>query len=182
MNESRHRYASEPAYMTASRHTYEWVVPQIWMSHVTHTNESPHTYKRVTSHISEWVVSQIRTSHVTHLNKPCRTQPTQWVFGQHIKLFVQITGVYTYTQFGKDYRVDYRALLGGIRTHNHTTNTVLYDVTRHNHVLHLRVVSHTQMKEQQRAMSQSAWETCQYGVALVSRIDKMIGLFCKRGL
>jgi len=40
------------------RHTYEWVMSYIWMSHVIHMNESCHTY--------EWDMSDIRMSHVTH--------------------------------------------------------------------------------------------------------------------
>ena len=39
--------------------TYEWIMSHIWMSHVTHTNESCHPYK--------WVMPPIRMSHVTHM-------------------------------------------------------------------------------------------------------------------
>jgi len=41
-----------------SYHTYEWVMSNVWKSHVTHMNESCHTY--------ECVMSHIRTSHGTH--------------------------------------------------------------------------------------------------------------------
>jgi len=41
----------------------------IWMSHVTHMNESCHTY--------EWVMSHIRMSHVTHMNESCHAY--EWV-------------------------------------------------------------------------------------------------------
>ena len=37
----------------------------IWVSHVSHTNESCHTY--------EWVMSHIRMSHVTHMHESCHT-------------------------------------------------------------------------------------------------------------
>jgi len=47
--------------MNESCHTYEWVMPHIWMSHVTHINKSCHTY--------EWVMSHIWMSHVTHINE-----------------------------------------------------------------------------------------------------------------
>jgi len=43
----------------------EWVMSHIWMSHVTHMNESWHIY--------EWVMSQIWISHVTHMNESCQT-------------------------------------------------------------------------------------------------------------
>jgi len=46
-----------------------WVMSHIWMSHVTHMNDSCHTYERVMSHI--W------TSHVTHMNESCHTY--EWV-------------------------------------------------------------------------------------------------------
>ena len=47
--------------MTEARHTYVWLTPHVWFSHVPHTNESRHTY--------EWVISRMRISHVTHTNK-----------------------------------------------------------------------------------------------------------------
>jgi len=52
-----------------SCHTYEWVVPHMWMSHVAHVNESCRT--------CEWVVSHIWVSRVTHVNESCLT--CQWV-------------------------------------------------------------------------------------------------------
>jgi len=47
-----------------SCHTYEWVMSHIWMSHVTHTNESCH----------------IRMSHATHTNKSWNTY--EWVMSR----------------------------------------------------------------------------------------------------
>ena len=44
---------------------YERVMSHIWMSHVTHMNESCHTYG--------WVMSHIWMSHVTHRNVSCHT-------------------------------------------------------------------------------------------------------------
>ena len=46
-------------------HEYEWVMSRVWMSHVTHTNESCYAY--------EWVMSHIWMSHVTHMNESCHT-------------------------------------------------------------------------------------------------------------
>jgi len=43
--------------------TYEWGSSHIWMSHVTHMNESRHTYKSVTSHI--WMSRVTRTAFET---------------------------------------------------------------------------------------------------------------------
>jgi len=44
-------------------HTYDTYISQIWMSHVTHTNESCLTY--------ESVMSQIRMCHITHITFDC---------------------------------------------------------------------------------------------------------------
>jgi len=38
--------AATYAHLNESCHTFEWVMPQIWMSHVTHLNESCHTLAR----------------------------------------------------------------------------------------------------------------------------------------
>ena len=51
-----------------TRFVYEWVMSHMWMSHVTHMNESCHTY--------EWVMSRIWMSHVTHMNESCHTYDT----------------------------------------------------------------------------------------------------------
>jgi len=48
---------------------YEWAMSHIWMSHVSHMNESCLTY--------EWVMSHIWTSHVSHMNESCLTY--EWV-------------------------------------------------------------------------------------------------------
>ena len=45
-------------------HSYERMMPHIWMSYVTHMNESCRTY--------DWVMSHIWTSHVTHMNESWR--------------------------------------------------------------------------------------------------------------
>ena len=60
-----HIWMSRVTHMNESCHTYEWVTSHIWMSHVTLMNESCHTY--------EWVMSHIWMSHVTHMNESCHT-------------------------------------------------------------------------------------------------------------
>jgi len=69
------------------RHTYEWVMSHIWMSHVTHMNESCHAYERVMPHIRtshgiciieschtyQQSMAHIWMSHVTHINESCHT-------------------------------------------------------------------------------------------------------------
>ena len=62
-------WMSHVTHMNESCHTCEWVMSHIWMSHVTHVNES--------CHICEWVMSHIWMSHVTHVNESCHTY--EWV-------------------------------------------------------------------------------------------------------
>ena len=47
--------------VTAVRHTHERIMSHIWMSHVTHMNESCPTY--------EWVMRHIWMRHVPHMNE-----------------------------------------------------------------------------------------------------------------
>ena len=51
--------------MNESRHTYEWGMSHIWMSHITYMHEPRHTH--------EWVRSQIWTNHVPHVHPSCHT-------------------------------------------------------------------------------------------------------------
>ena len=61
-----HIWMSHVTHMNESCHTYEWVMSRIWMSHVTHMNESCHTCK--------WVMSHTWMSHVTHVDESCHTR------------------------------------------------------------------------------------------------------------
>ena len=70
MNESCNIYECAMLHSTKApeesrlpRHTYEWVMSHIWMSHVLHVYESCLT--------DEWVMSRIWMSHVTHMNNSC---------------------------------------------------------------------------------------------------------------
>jgi len=55
-----HVWMSHVTHVDESCHTYEWVMSHMWMSHVTHVNES--------CHICEWVMSHVWMSYVTHTN------------------------------------------------------------------------------------------------------------------
>ena len=74
-----HMWMSHVTHVNESCHTCEWVMSHIWMSHVTYMNESCHTY--------EWVMSHIWMSHVTHTNESCHTY--EWVMS-HIYM-IQVT-------------------------------------------------------------------------------------------
>jgi len=60
-----HIWMSHVTHMDESCHTHGWVMSHIWMSHVTHTDESCHTHG--------WVMSHIWMSHVTHMDESCHT-------------------------------------------------------------------------------------------------------------
>ena len=60
-----HIWMSHVTHMEESCHTYGWVMSHIWMSHVTHMEESCHTYG--------WVMSHIWMSYVTHMDESCHT-------------------------------------------------------------------------------------------------------------
>jgi len=63
----------------------EWVVSQVWISHVKDMNESCHTPKSVmlkvgmsrVAHMNEWVMSHTWKSHVAHMNESGRRY--KWV-------------------------------------------------------------------------------------------------------
>ena len=79
-------WMSHVTHMNESCHTYQWVMSQLWMSHVTHTNESCHTYR--------WVMSQLWMSHVTHTNESCHTY--RWVMSQIWMSHVTHTSCHTH--------------------------------------------------------------------------------------
>ena len=65
----------QDSFAVESCHAYEWVIccwvmSRIWMSHITHTNESYHTVGN----------THLFVSHVTHINGSCHAY--QWVTSQ----------------------------------------------------------------------------------------------------
>jgi len=56
-------WMSHVTHINESCHTYKWVMAHIYMSHVTRMTESCHIYESVMSYI--WI------SHVTHTNESC---------------------------------------------------------------------------------------------------------------
>ena len=64
-----HIWMSHVTHVNESCHICEWVMSHIWMSLVTHMNQS--------CHMCEWVMSHIWMSHVTCVNEPCHTY--EWV-------------------------------------------------------------------------------------------------------
>jgi len=82
-NESRHIFErvrmSHVPRTNTSRHTCEWATIYVWVSHVTHTNESrpwplaTQPAENESRHTHEHVTSQICMSHVTCMNAPCQT-------------------------------------------------------------------------------------------------------------
>ena len=69
-------------HMNASCHAYEWVMPDIWMSHVhiwiSHIAYTSHvTHMHESCRTCEWVLSHVWMSHVTRVNESCNT--CEWV-------------------------------------------------------------------------------------------------------
>jgi len=67
---------SHVAFINESCHTVssvtQWVMSDIWMSHVSHMNKSGPTYK--------WVMSYISMSHVAHMKHATHMKEQRWVF------------------------------------------------------------------------------------------------------
>jgi len=135
------------------------MLPHIWMSHVTRMNESCHTFEWVMS-IYECVMSHVWMSHVTRMNESRHTY--EWVTS-HIRM----------------------SHVAHIRI-SHVTHISMSHVTHMNDSRHTneRVMSYMRMRHR---TSHVIYEsvTCLvpvYGVATISRLFKIIGLFCKRAL
>ena len=161
------------------------------MSHVTCTNESCHPHECVMSHI-RMSMSHIRMSHVTlmnaftHMNESCRTCVS---YVTHTPIVVSEESVVVHT---------YEMIMSHIWMRHvtctnescHTCEWVMShirmcQVTHMNQSCH----SHESVAVFTVADFRNTWRICLfvssrwlYGVASVSRIDKIIGLFCKRAL
>jgi len=63
------KYSNPVAYVNESCHTYECVMPHIWMRHATHMNASCHAYKCVMSHmwIGQWPFLMLLRIWMCHL-------------------------------------------------------------------------------------------------------------------
>ena len=70
-----HMWMSHVTHVDETCHTYGWVMSHMWMSYVTLMDESCHIYG--------WVVSHIWMSHVTHIDESCHTY--RWVMS-HISM------------------------------------------------------------------------------------------------
>ena len=69
-----HIWMSHVTHMNESCHTYQRVISQIWMSHDPHMHKSYHTYVSKSWHTYEWVMSQgcrPDQRHGTHMSESC---------------------------------------------------------------------------------------------------------------
>ena len=146
-----------------SCHTYDWVMSHIWMSHVTRMNESCHTHPELQNsrksqslglvihmkdscHTYELVRSHICMSHVTRMNESCHTHPEL----QNLRKSQSTTEK---ASIGKS-----RWLINNSR---HMYEWVMTNIWT-SHVTNVH-------------------KSCQtaYGVAMISRLLKIIGLSCR---
>jgi len=145
--------------MNKSCLTYEWVMSNIWMSHVAHMNESCHTY--------EWVISKGSTI-VT-------AQPTL--------IFTNMYSRTSYVWHDSFIFVTWLIHMCGM-THSYVWHDSFICVTwlihtgdmTHSYVWHDSSHSHTQEHVLKNIFSR----TCTYAVATIGRLLKILGLFCKR--
>jgi len=87
---------SKSGHILKKTHTYEWVMSQMWMSHVTHMNRKTSFLRaRSTSGLRilvsryVWVMAHIWVSHVTHMNESCHTYG--WVMSVIAPTYCHVT-------------------------------------------------------------------------------------------
>ena len=177
-------------HMNESCHKNEWVPPHVWISHVTHMNEScythvcvlPHTWVSHATHMHESHHTDTTPyytfppRHVTHFNGSCHTgmnvtETEEWIVSNRNEAG-------TTNKWFISYKSEY----------NH-----IHPQTSHQRGAHKPfpnpkwIISHTwrYISENFRAKrcphtdTPLCSEVFRYGVATVSRIDKIIGLFCR---
>ena len=155
--------------MNESCHTYEQVMSHIWMSHVTHLYESCHTYERVLSHI--WM------SHVTHMNESCHT--CKWVMSHiwtsHGTLMNESWHTYMNEARHTYEWVTSHIWMRYVKKHELDVHCVTWLV----HMTRSYVWHEWDMSECTNQLCIPYVDEACYGVATVSRIDKITGLFCR---
>jgi len=209
-----HIWMSHVTHMNESYHTSKWVMSHIWMSHVTHLNESRHTSEWVTSHIwmshvthmnesyhtSKWVTSHIWMSHVTHLNESsqgwfrvtCVAYPKakRWVMS-HVMSHTWMSHV---THMNESYHTSkwvmshiWMSHVAHLNESCHTSEWVMSHIWM-SHVTGLtlsdvyRIPQGKEMSHVTHIMRHVTlvYKSClTYGVATISRLLKILGLFCR---
>jgi len=161
-----HICMSHVTHMNASWHTYECVMSHIWMRHVTHINASCHTYESVMSHM--WM------RHVKHVHVSCHTYGCvmSHIWIHHIKLHMSMRHV-THSN------ARMRCILW---KKTYTIRKETYVIWKETHQRDLRY-SHLCLTSKPCVCQMCSWATnSSYGVASISRLLKIIGLFCKKSL
>jgi hypothetical protein len=154
--------------MNGSCRSSDWGMLRTWLGHVALVIESCRTYW-VMSHImtevcctSEWVLLHIWMSHVAHVIASCRT--CDWVTSHRwISLGAHNDSVMLHVRMSLVAHMNESYVR---HMTSHVCDTSQW-VTCATYRPYDEVMSHVLIK---------------YGVASVSRIDKIIGLFCKRAL
>jgi len=147
--------------MDTSCHRYEWVMSHIWTRHATHTDESRHTHEQGTS--------QIRMGHVTHMD-------TSWHTYEHIMSHIRMSHVTHTNESCHTYRHTishiHMSLVTLVNASRHTCEWVMSHMwMSHEYVMFYMCMSHV-------SHMNTSWYL--YGVATISRLLKITGLFCKR--
>jgi len=192
MSESCHTCGWGLSHIRMSHVTHERVVPHMWMRHCTCLNEACHTYEYVMSHIRmrhvthinescrsyEYVMPHIWIRLITHTNEACHTH--EWVISvksishaTHMGWLRLVGSLKSYVSFA-EYHLFYRALLQKRPT---ILRSPLVEAT------HMNKARHIYMKKNRSLFCKNYQSLLQkshtYGVATISSLLKIIGLFCR---
>jgi len=179
----------------------QWHITYTWITHsdTTHTREhvahliTHHTQWHTTytshtvTHHTQWYITQSMTHHIQqHITPVCKGS-NFFFFWYHINGMCVWTTHHTHMSH-------IRMLLMWERPHAHITHTHTHISHTHiTHTYHTHTHTHTSLTHTHTQISHIS-HTCTihtyelrithmyYGVATISRLLKMIGLFCKRAL
>jgi len=172
---------SHVAHMNESCRTNEWVMSHMWMSHDAHMNESCRTY--------EWVMSHKWMSHVAHTNESCCTY--EWDMS-HIwgschthdwwcdTIYMSPRDSFFFGLLSHDtFMISFICatwliyVLFKCLTHIHTQFFSLASLAWHTYeIIYMRDMTHSCV------IYMCDPQMC-YRVATISRLLKIIGLFCR---
>jgi len=192
MNESRHIWMSHVTQSHVTQTNESPVTHTTWMSHVTHRNESCHTYKRVTSHTGMSQVKQ-RNESTSFLVVTSHERVLTYEYVEHIYTYNSIR-LYSCETLSRRTRawVKSHIWMSHVTHTNESCHTYescntyewIMSHIRKSHICiqtgrgKIRPSGRNAKNELGTKRGRSGW----YGVATISRLLKIIGLFCKRAL
>jgi len=202
-HESCHACGRGITHARESCHTYKRVMSHLWTRHVTRMNESCQTYGRVVlkyervmsiaCQMNERVMSNVWTSHVkdmeelchrrrpceqrvlscmshvSHMNKLCHTE--YFTSAMHIDIHIYQITLHIYMSHTCNGHVSSTYCRTWVMSHVWMRHITLTDSCQWCIFIYMNVY-----------ITLRCIDICNHGVASVCRIDKIVGLFCKRAL